>query len=313
MRAACRLAAIWFLLLVFQAGLSAAYPKARGYVNDFAGILDGSAIVTLESELRATEQQTSGEIVLATVPSLDGMTVEEYANGLFTEWKIGKRGKDNGVLILVAPAERRVRIEVGYGLEPVLPDGLAGEIIRTEFLPAFRKGDFANGIVAGVGRVVEVVERDHPLTPDERRRLTAPAGAQPPWLVIVGFLGVFVGLGAFVLGLGIGGRTTFLAVWGAGFGGAGALMVFVVPSPDSARWTLEALGLGMFCWGFTTGRTHPLKAAIASSSTGSTGSTGSGESSSGWTSGTSSDSSGGSSDVDFGGGSSGGGGASGSW
>jgi uncharacterized protein len=108
-----RFVAGWALLVAVPHPVSA-FPKAQGYVNDFAGILNSRVSADLESELRAAERQTSAEIVLVTVPSLEGMTIEAYANGLFNEWRIGKRGKDNGVLVLAAPAERHVRIEVGY-------------------------------------------------------------------------------------------------------------------------------------------------------------------------------------------------------
>jgi uncharacterized protein len=137
------------LLLVLPAAVRAEFPKPTGYVNDFAALLDAGARAELEALLRETEQATTAEIAVATVTSLDGLTVEEYANQLFQAWGIGQQANDNGVLVLVAPNEREMRIEVGYGLEPVLPDGLAGEIIRTEFLPQFKSGDYSAGIRQG--------------------------------------------------------------------------------------------------------------------------------------------------------------------
>src|SRR5579864_9056663 len=113
----------WLLVAAFQAPLLAAPLKPQGYVSDFADILAPDVKNELRAMLGETERQTSAEIALVTVPSLDGETVEEYANRLFKEWGVGKKGADNGVLVLVAPSERRIRIEVGYGLEPVLPDG----------------------------------------------------------------------------------------------------------------------------------------------------------------------------------------------
>lgn len=299
--------AVWALLIAVPHPVSA-YPKAQGYVNDFAGTLNSRVSAVLESELRAAERQTSAEIVVVTVSSLEGMTIEAYANGLFNEWKIGKRGKDNGVLVLVSPAERHVRIEVGYGLEPVLPDGLAGEIIRTDFLPAFRRGDFGNGILAGVRHITEVVTRDHALTAAERRQLTVGQTVQPPWLFIVSVFGVFIVIGAFPLGLGLGARSVFLLLWGIGFSAADVLMLILIPMPASALWSLRALGLGTVVWGLMIGRTQSRKMARQASS-------GFGGGSSGWRNDMSSGSSdsGGSSGGDFGGGSSGGGGASGSW
>jgi uncharacterized protein len=312
------------LLLVLPQPVSAAYPKSQGYVNDFAGILNDPIRAALESDLRAVEQRTSAEIAVVTVPSLEGMTIDEYAVGLFADWKIGKRGKDNGVLVLVAPAERRVRIEVGYGLEPVLPDGLAGEIIRTEFLPAFRRGDFAGGIQAGVRDITEVVMRDQRFTPDDRRQPSARRVDQPPWIFLVTFFGLFVVIGAFTLGLGIGARSGFLLLFGIGFSAADVLMLTVIPMPVSALWSLRFLGLGMVVFGFTAGRTQSARTALKASSASGRGSSGSSGWTGGWTTDTSSSSSSsstsssssdssGSSGGDFGGGSSGGGGADGSW
>ena len=135
-------------MLLTSVGLCAqgALPKPTGHVNDFAGILDAPTRDALEQRLKDVEAKTSSEIAVATVKSLDGMSVEEYANRLFKEWGVGQAKTDNGVLILVAPNEREMRIEVGYGLEGVLPDGLAGEIRDEQFLPRFRDNDYAGGI-----------------------------------------------------------------------------------------------------------------------------------------------------------------------
>ena len=119
--------------------------------------------------LRDVEQQTTAEIAVVTVPSLDGMTVEEYASRLFKAWGIGKKGRDNGVLVLVAPTEHKMRIEVGYGLEAVLPDGLAGQIVRTECLPRFKEGDYA----ARPSRRRRARRGDRPRQPHADRRRAA--------------------------------------------------------------------------------------------------------------------------------------------
>ena len=115
-------------------------PKPIGAVNDFADVLTAAQEQALTDLVEGVEDATTAEIAVATVTTLDGMTVEEYANRLFAEWGIGQRDQDNGVLILVAPGEREMRIEVGYGLEEILPDGLAGQIVQETFLPRFRSG-----------------------------------------------------------------------------------------------------------------------------------------------------------------------------
>src|SRR5687768_7244828 len=108
----------------------AALPKMEGPVNDLAGVLAPEAEQAIKSRIRAVEAATTAEIAVVTVRSLEGETVETYANRLFNQWGIGKKGKDNGVLILAAIEDRKIRIEVGYGLEGTLPDGRCGQIIR---------------------------------------------------------------------------------------------------------------------------------------------------------------------------------------
>ena len=108
-------------------------PRPTSKVGDFAGVLTPTARAELESLLTTLEKDTTAEVVVATTASLGGMSVEEYGNRVFNEWRIGKAALDNGVLVLVAPTERQMRIEVGYGLEGVIPDALAGAIIRDDF------------------------------------------------------------------------------------------------------------------------------------------------------------------------------------
>src|SRR5262245_36363925 len=110
------------LSLASGAIVSADLPKPTGPINDFAQVLDEATERELAALVKSVEDETTAEIAVATVTSLEGMSVEEYATRLFAEWGIGQKGKDNGVLVLVAPSERKTRIEVGYGLEPILPD-----------------------------------------------------------------------------------------------------------------------------------------------------------------------------------------------
>ena len=126
------------------------YPVLSGRVVDQASILTAEEEFELVKLLQAVEGRSTDQIVVVTVASLQGYPIEDYSIGLARHWGIGQAGKDNGVVLLVAPKERRVRIEVGRGLEGLLPDALAGLIIQRRILPAFRKGDFAGGIRAGV-------------------------------------------------------------------------------------------------------------------------------------------------------------------
>jgi uncharacterized protein len=310
-----RAAVVVVVTIIAQAALHAAFPKYTGYVNDYTSVLSDPVRTELETLLRAVEAETKAEIAVAVVSSLDGMSVEEYANGLFKEWGVGKEDLDNGVLVVVAPSEREMRIEVGYGLEPVLPDGLAGEIIRTNFLPRFRNDDYAGGITEGVTRVAEVVRRNHVLSPEERAALEqSDQAAEVPIWITVPFFGMFVSIGFFMSGVGIGSKTVFPLLFGSFFGGMPLMMSLLFGAP---AYILGPLAIAAFTYGFRSGRRKPAWVAAMRASGGrrsassrgwvmGAGSSGSGGSSSGSSSSSSSSSS-------FGGGSSGGGGASGRW
>jgi uncharacterized protein len=185
---------------------------------------------------------------------------------------------------------------------------LAGEIIRTDFLPRFGNGDFAGGILQGARRVVEIVQRNQPLSADERRQFAERAENRPPALLTTPFFGLFVALGAFAAGLGFRSKTIFPLIWGSIFGGIPFAMA-LVPFFNASLWILIPLGGVMLAWGYTKGRSRGWMKSLRGTSR-------AGASSTGWVLGTrsSSSGSGGSgSSGDFGGGSSGGGGASGSW
>ncbi len=190
------------LALILTTTLGAAvaaadFPKPTGPVNDFAGLLDASTKASLTTLIDAVEKETTAEIAVATVTTLDGMSVEEYANKLFKEWGIGQKGHNNGVLMLVAPTEHNMRIEVGYGLEGILPDGLAGSIMREDVLPQFGRGDYQGGIVRGVERIATIIRKNEPAVQTDQ---SAESGFQPEWLlVLIG--GVWVGFAMFEAGV----------------------------------------------------------------------------------------------------------------
>ena len=137
------LAAFLVSALWFGAALAAvAFPALSGRVVDDAHILSPVAAADLERELADLEKKSGIQLVVATFPSLDGEEIEPYANELFRAWKLGEAKKDNGVLFLIAPKERRMRIEVGYGLEGTLTDGVSSLIIANAVAPRFKAGDF---------------------------------------------------------------------------------------------------------------------------------------------------------------------------
>jgi uncharacterized protein len=131
--------------------------KPQGWVSDFAGILSDTAKSQVTALFSEVKKSTGAEIAVVTVSSLDGMSVEEYAVSLFKKWEIGEKGKDNGVLFLIAPNERKVRIEVGYGLEPVITNDQAGSIIRESILPFFKAGDYDQGTLQGSMQIASLI------------------------------------------------------------------------------------------------------------------------------------------------------------
>ncbi len=133
-----------------------------GFVNDFAKILSPQIASQLELQLSEFEKTSKSEITVVTINSLEGEPIEDYAVRLFEEWKIGKKGADNGLLLLVSKEDREVRIEVGYGLEEYVPDIESGRIISEIITPKFREGNFDEGVALAVNRIQQDVLRDSP-------------------------------------------------------------------------------------------------------------------------------------------------------
>lgn len=133
-------------------------PFLSGRVTDNAEILTEGMRRTLTERLKSHEEKTGNQIAVLTVPSLGGANIEEYAISVFEAWKLGQKGKDNGVLVIVAPGDRRMRIEVGYGLESALTDLTAGRIIRNLMAPRFKKGDFDGGLEAAVNAIIGTLD-----------------------------------------------------------------------------------------------------------------------------------------------------------
>ena len=125
-------------------------PRLDRRVIDRAEVLSAQTRGRLEQSLASFERATSHQIVVHTTPSLEGLAIEDYSLEIAEAWKAGHEGLDNGVILTIAPSERKVRIEVGYGLEGTIPDAIASRIIREAIVPAIRRGDFEGGILAGV-------------------------------------------------------------------------------------------------------------------------------------------------------------------
>jgi uncharacterized protein len=144
------IAAVIIFLLVVSVALSAGIPdRPERYVVDLAGIVDDATENRLNGYLQELEQKTTAQMVVLTILSLEGESIEDFSITIaHDKWKLGQKGKDNGVLFLISMKDRKYRIEVGYGLEGVLPDSLVGSIGRDVLVPYFKKGDYSNGIFA---------------------------------------------------------------------------------------------------------------------------------------------------------------------
>lgn len=202
------LAGLLILMLAWASGSATLaqgrsdFPALTGRVVDQANLLDVSTRQTIEAQLAALERDTGDQMVVVTVNDLRGLEIEDYGYQLGRAWGIGQGERDNGVLLIVAPTERKVRLEVGYGLEPVLTDAFSAQIIQQQVTPQFRANDYGGGILAGV----QAVEQQLRLDRGEAEALAAAAQApraKPPVgpiiLVVLVFLFLFLaGIGSAV-------------------------------------------------------------------------------------------------------------------
>lgn len=170
---ACLLAIISFV--TNPAYAEPAFPPLTGRVVDNANIIPADIETQLDAKLAQIETESSDQIVVVTLPSLQGYEIEEFGYRLGREWAIGQKKLNNGLLLIVAPNERKVRIEIGYGLEGVMPDGLSAQIIRNDILPRFKAGDMPGGIVAGVDGIDKILKA----SPEERAERLAKAPPKP--------------------------------------------------------------------------------------------------------------------------------------
>jgi len=193
-------------------------------VTDETGTLSQSSVQSLEEKLQQFEEQTSNQVVILMIPSLGGESLEDYSMQVAEKNKFGKKGRDNGVLVIIAKDDRQMRIEVGYGLEGVLPDAISDQIIRNIMTPRFREDDFAAGIDAGIDAIIMATKGEFKGVPAESRR----RGTSDPMVRIVVIL-CFILLGPLMrifrggrrFNVGGGGWNTTGGWIGGGFGGGG--------------------------------------------------------------------------------------------
>jgi uncharacterized protein len=173
-------AALLFLS-IFPAAAAEVFPKPTGAVNDFAGVISTQHKNGMETLAREVLEKTGTAIVVATVATIGDNTPSDYANRLYQIWGIGKKGEDKGVLIFLAVKERQVRIETGYGVEGILPDGLAGEILDQYAIPRFKEGDYGRGFAETMAEVSFIVAKAAGVTltgvsPPEQRPVRTERG-----------------------------------------------------------------------------------------------------------------------------------------
>jgi len=188
--------AFLFAPTFFSLALALDVPPLRGRVNDYAGLIPADRAKAIEDRLARFEQETGHQIAVLTIPSLKGDSLEDFSIRVADAWKIGQKGFDNGAILLIARDDRKLRIEVGYGLEGVMPDAIASRIIREVITPRFRSGDFAGGIDAGVDSMLKVARGEKlPVRNRPGGRSTAsPGGSFLNTLIITAMLALFIGM-----------------------------------------------------------------------------------------------------------------------
>ncbi|BCW92867.1 MAG: hypothetical protein KatS3mg007_0761 [Thermoanaerobaculum sp.] len=187
-----------FAALVCAAVAAAALevPYLSGRVNDLVGLLNEETRARLEQKLAGLEQATGAQMAVLIIPSLEGESLEDFSHRVASTWQLGQKGKDNGVLFLIAKNDRKMRLEVGYGLESVLTDATCRRILDNLVRPRFRAGDFAGGIEAGVEAVAKVIQGQALPEEAQKTRKEKPGGE-------LGFFGTLFFLGIFLLVVGM--------------------------------------------------------------------------------------------------------------
>lgn len=214
------LLALWLLILPWLALAEVPVPELSARVTDLTGTLAPEQKSALESRLAALEQQKGSQVAVLLVPTTQPETIEQYSIRVVEAWKLGRKGVDDGVLVLMATQDRTVRIEVGYGLEGVIPDVVAKRVIEDFMIPRFREGDMAGGLNAGVERLIGLIEGE-PLPPPQEQR--ARDGAFDQYFPILFIAAIVVGgilraaLGEVPGGLATGGIVG-IVVWLLGAG-----------------------------------------------------------------------------------------------
>ncbi len=236
-----RISALAWACLACAWGVDWKALKPEGYVSDFAHVIPPEARAQLENYCQVVEQSTGAQMALVTLPSLEGEPVEDVANTIFRSWGVGQKATNEGILMLISVADRRTRLEVGYGLEPILPDGLAGSILR-EMRPALRQQQYGEAMMAAAQTIGEAIAhgKNVELKATLPRRVRRTTSNSIPWPLILGGLFVLIWL------IRSGGPR------GYGGGGGGGLLPALILGNMMGRSTWGGRGSGGF-GGFDSG------------------------------------------------------------
>ena len=243
----CRLlVAVQSALLLLLAGLvlpgfvlALDVPPLTGRIVDTAQLITPDLAASLSQEIAAHERRTGNQVAVLTLPSLQGEPLEEFSHRVATTWKLGQKGTDNGVLLLVAAQDRRIRIEVGYGLEGVLTDAVTSRIIRTEMVPRFRAGEYSQGIAAGLRAILGTIEGTYTVPANTPRPVQRENEGRWNVFLVAVLLGTIIGTVLSVsrtsLGFVSGGLLSFLIALSLGVlmavvAAAGAMFIALVLS-----------------------------------------------------------------------------------
>ncbi|MEW6499907.1 MAG: TPM domain-containing protein [Thermodesulfobacteriota bacterium] len=219
-----------FLLATTTLAWGREVPAFQGYVNDYANLISPGARQQLTELLSAFDQSDSTQVAILTIDSLEGEDLEGFSIRVVDQWKVGQQGKDNGVLLLVAKQERKIRIEVGRGLEGVLTDLLSGRIIDQAIAPAFRAGQIDQGFINGAQAIIAATRGEFKADPNARRRTGDKAPPIVSYLFIALLLVAFLGNVSKKLGAGAGAVLVPLAAYG-GMGAAIPLLFLLLLIP----------------------------------------------------------------------------------
>ena len=249
---------VWMISLLVFLGSSVCHglevPALKSRVNDYAGLLSPTTKRQLETILRDLDQTDSTQIVVLTIRSLEGDSIEDFSMRVVESWQVGQKGLDNGALLIISIKDRRIRIEVGYGLEGTLTDLIAGRIIRNVIAPQFKAGNFDQGVIDGVQGMIQVVRGEFKATKGVRSPTSRPA----PWhgniYSIIVFLFLVNMMGRIRRPLGAASGGILFPILGAMFFNLGFLWILLlIPIGAVAGLVMGLLGSPL---SFSHGLTH---------------------------------------------------------